>query len=63
GTGGAKRHRKVFENSMQGITKQEICRLACRAVVMLISGLAYEEIREVVKVFVNKVIRNAMIYC
>uniref|UniRef100_A0A0K0D2R0 Histone H4 n=1 Tax=Angiostrongylus cantonensis TaxID=6313 RepID=A0A0K0D2R0_ANGCA len=61
--GGAKRHRKVFENSMQGITKQAICRLACRAVVMLISGLAYEEIREVVKVFVNKVIRNAMIYC
>ncbi|VDM62473.1 unnamed protein product [Angiostrongylus costaricensis] len=63
GRGGAKRHRQVFENSMQGITKQAICRLARRAGVMRISGLAYEEIREVLKVFLNNVIRDAMIHC
>ncbi|KAE9412771.1 hypothetical protein Angca_006263, partial [Angiostrongylus cantonensis] len=61
--GGAKRHRKVLQNTAQGITKQAIRRLARRAGVMRFSGLVYDEIREVLKVFLESVIRDAMTYC
>ena len=52
GKGGAKRHRKVLRDNIQGITKPAICRLARRGGVKLkrISGLIYEETRGVLKV-------------
>ena len=50
GKGGAKRHRKVLRDNIQGITKPAIRRLARRAGVDRISGLIYEEIRGVLKV-------------
>ena len=45
GKGGAKRHRKVLRDNIQGITKPAIRRLARRGGVKRISGLIYEEIR------------------
>ncbi|KOB57839.1 Histone H4, partial [Operophtera brumata] len=45
GKGGATRHRKVERDSIQGITKPAIRRLARRGGVMRISGLIYEETR------------------
>ena len=47
GKGGAKRHRKILRDNIQGITKPAIRRLARRGGVKRISGLIYEETRGV----------------
>src|ERR1700728_4472863 len=57
GKGGAKRHRKVLRDNIQGITKPAIRRLARRGGVKRISGLIYEETRGVLKVFLENVSR------
>jgi histone H4 len=62
GKGGAKRHRKVLRDNIQGITKPAIRRLARRGGVKRISGLIYEETRSVLKVFLEGVIRDAVTY-
>merc|ERR1712020_617133 len=62
GKGGAKRHRKVLRDNIQGITKPAIRRLASRGGVKSISGLIYEETRGVRKVFLENVIRDAVTY-
>ncbi|CAI2184851.1 9183_t:CDS:2, partial [Funneliformis geosporum] len=49
GKGGAKRHRKILRDNIQGITKPAIRRLARRGGVKRISGLIYEETRGVLK--------------
>jgi hypothetical protein len=53
GKGGAKRHRKILRDNIQGITKPAIRRLARRGGVKRISGLIYEETRGVLKVFLR----------
>ena len=58
----AKRHRKVFRDKFQGITKLAICRLARQGGVKRISGLIYEEICRVLKVFLENVVRDAITY-
>ncbi len=68
GKGGAKRHRKVLRDNIQGITKPAIRRLARRGGVKRISGLIYEETRGVLKVL-SKVPADAhhlaytLLYC
>merc|ERR1712031_73238 len=62
GKGGAKRHRKVLRDNIQGITKPAIRRLARRGGVKRISGTIYEETRGVLKVFLENVIRDAVTY-
>ncbi|MAA50184.1 MAG: hypothetical protein CMP83_08415 [Gammaproteobacteria bacterium] len=62
GKGGAKRHRKVLRDNIQGITKPAIRRLARRGGVKRISGLIYEETRGILKVFLENVIRDAVTY-
>ncbi|XP_063886291.1 histone H4-like [Scylla paramamosain] len=62
GKGGAKRHRKVLRDNIQGITKPAIRRLARRGGVKRISCLIYEETRGVLKVFLENVIRDAVTY-
>merc|ERR1711981_1343314 len=62
GKGGAKRHRKVLRDNIQGITKPAIHRLARRGGVKRISGLIYEETRGVLKVFLENVVRDAVTY-
>jgi len=51
GKGGAKRHRKILRDNIQGITKPAIRRLARRGGVKRISGHIHEETRGVLKVF------------
>lgn len=71
GKGGAKRHRKVLRDNIQGITKPAIRRLARRGGVKRISGLIYEETRGVLKVtihvsqlfFVNFLSPLSLLYC
>ena len=62
GKGSAKRHRKVMRENIQGITKPAIRRLARRGGVKRISGDIYEEIRGVLKHFLESVIRDSVAY-
>uniref|UniRef100_UPI00398F26EF histone H4-like n=1 Tax=Pristiophorus japonicus TaxID=55135 RepID=UPI00398F26EF len=62
GKGRAKWHHKVLRNNIQGITKPAIRRLARHGRVKRISGLIYEEARGVLKIFLENVIRDAVIY-
>jgi histone H4 len=62
GKGGGKRHRQILRDTIQGITKPAIRRLARRGGVKRISGLVYEETRGVLKIFLETVIRDAVTY-
>jgi len=62
GGSGRRRHRKVLRDNIQGVTKGAIQRLAHVAGVKRISGLVYEEIRGVLKVYLEHVLRNAILY-
>ena len=62
GKGGARRHRKVLRDSVQGVTKPAIRRLARRGGVQRISGLVYEEIRGVLKEFLLTTIKDAVLF-
>ncbi|XP_069476298.1 uncharacterized protein [Ambystoma mexicanum] len=57
-----KRHHAFFNDSMRGITKPAIRRLARRGGVKRISDLVYEEACNMLKVFMENVIRVAVIY-
>ena len=48
--------------SIQGVTKPAIRRLARRGGVKRISGLIYEETRGVLKVFLENVIKDSVVY-
>ena len=65
GKSGAKRMdfgRKTLRESILGITKPAIRRLARRGGVKRISGLLYEEVRGVLKSFVEGVVRDSTAY-
>ena len=62
GKGGTKRHRKILRDNIQGITKPAIRRLARRGGVKRISGLIYEETRNVLKNFLENIIKDAVTY-
>jgi histone H4 len=62
GKGGAKRHRKTLRANIEGITKPAIRRLARRGGVKRMSGQIYDEVRGVLKVFLEHVIRDAVTY-
>lgn len=62
GKGGAKRHRKLTRDNIQGITKPAIRRLARRGGVKRISNQIYEETRTVLRTFLEGVIRDAITY-
>jgi histone H4 len=51
-----------LRDNIQGITKPAIRRLARRGGVKRISGLIYEEIRSVLKVFLKGVIHDSVVY-
>ena len=58
----SKRHRRVFRDNIQGITKPAIRRLARRGGVKRLSGLIYDETRGVLKEFLEKIVRDAVQY-
>lgn len=60
---GAKRHnKKALRSAIMGITKPAIRRLARRGGVKRISGLIYEEARNVLKGFLKAVIKDTITY-
>jgi len=62
GKGGSKRHKKILRDNIQGITKPAIRRLARRGGVKRISGLIYEETRNVLKSFLESIVKDAVTY-
>ena len=63
GKGGTKRHRSLPRGQAhQGISKPSIRRLARRGGVKRISGLIYDETRDVLRHFLENVIGDAVIY-
>ncbi|KAF2222286.1 histone H4 [Elsinoe ampelina] len=52
------RHRKILRDNIQGITKPAIRRLARRGGVKRISGGIYGEMRTVMKIYLEKVLRE-----
>jgi len=56
------RHRKVLRDNIKGITKPAIRRLARRGGVKRLSGMIYEPTRNVLKVFLEETIRDAVTY-
>lgn len=60
--GASVRHRKVLRDNIQGITKPAIRRLARRGGVKRISAGIYEEVRSVLKGFLEAVIRDSVTY-
>lgn len=62
GYGGAKRHRKILRDTVQGVTKPAIRRLARRGGVKRLGGLIYEETRGVLRVFLQNVLQDATKY-
>lgn len=62
GKGGAKRHRRLLRDQIQGITKPAIRRLARRGGVKRISSSIYEETRAVLKTFIEGIIKDAVTY-
>ena len=62
---GAKRHnttKKTLKETIMGITKPAIRRLARRGGVKRISSLIYEESRNVLRAFLENVIRDSVTY-
>ena len=59
---GAVRHRKVFQDNILGVTKPALKRLARRGGVKRISNDVYKETRNVVKLFLENIIRDAVAY-
>ena len=60
---GAKRHtKKTIRDTILGVTKPAIRRLARRGGVKRISSLVYEETRAVLKGFLENVIRDSVTY-
>ena len=62
GKGGAKRHRKVLRDNIQGITKPAIRRLARRGGVKRISGLIIRRNQRCLEGVLENVIRDAVTY-
>ena len=62
GKGGAKRHRKVLRDNIQGITKSAIRRLARCGGAKRISDLIHDETCVVLNVFLKNLIRVAVTY-
>ncbi|RYP46946.1 hypothetical protein DL768_006929 [Monosporascus sp. mg162] len=62
GKQGAKRHRKILRDNINGITKPAIRRLARRGGVKRISGNIYDEVRSVLKARLELILRDCVIY-
>lgn len=58
----ALRHRSILRNNIQGISKNDIKRLARRGGVKRINGLIYDEIRCSLRGFLTNVIKDSVTY-
>ena len=61
GKGSAKRHRKIIRDSIQGITAPALERLARRAGVKTLEKLVYEELRGILKLWLENILHDAVV--
>lgn len=61
GLGGAKRHRVKKRDNIKGITKPAIKRLARRGGVKRISNSCYQLTRTIVRAFLERIVKNAVL--
>ncbi|KNH04993.1 histone H4 [Perkinsela sp. CCAP 1560/4] len=59
---GIRRQQRSLKDNIRGITKPAIRRLARRGGVKRISGVMYEEVRGILKGFVEGVVRDSVTY-
>ncbi len=57
-----KKHRKVLRDNIQGIRKPYIKRLLKRAGVKRVSGLVYEETRGILKIYLETLIKDTLVF-
>ncbi|KAF3179679.1 Histone H4 [Orbilia oligospora] len=62
GASGAKRHRKVLRDNIQGITRPAIRRIARRGGVKRISASIYAEVRTVIKTYLETILESCVAY-
>ncbi|KAM7222694.1 histone-fold-containing protein [Rhypophila decipiens] len=62
GKTGVKRHRKIIKDTIRGITKPAIRRLARRGGVKRISGAIYDLTRQVLKEFLAQIVKDCVTY-
>lgn len=62
GTPSSKRQKKTLKDNIRGITKPAIRRMARRGGVKRISGIMYEEVRGILKSFVEGMVRDSTAY-
>lgn len=58
----ALRHRNILRNNIEGISKNDIKRLARRGGVKRINGLIYDEIRCSLRGFLTNIIKDSVTY-
>lgn len=54
--------RKVLRDNIQGVTNGSIERLSKKAGVFRLSGLMYPEVRGIIRIFLEKLVKNAVIF-
>jgi len=59
---GAQRHHRILRDNIAGITKPAMKRILRRAGVKRISGLVYEELRGILKVWLEKIVRDMIVF-
>ncbi|KAH7353637.1 histone-fold-containing protein [Plectosphaerella cucumerina] len=59
---GAKRHRKILKDTITGITKPAIRRLARRGGVKRISASIYDEVRVAIKLRLESILKDCVAY-
>jgi len=57
-----KKAKKILKDSIQGITKPAMRRLAHVGGVKTMSGIIYEDIRSILKIFLEKQVYNSLVY-
>lgn len=62
GKGGARRHRRVLGDSIQGIKNGSIRKLARRAGIRRISNTLYAIVRELLEKYLRQILRDALMY-
>ena len=60
---GKMHHKRVGRSSLEGITKPAIRRLARRGGVKRISSFIYDDTRQVLKGFLESVVKDSVTYC
>lgn len=59
---GTQRRKKVLRDNIQGITKPALKRLTLQAGAKSISGPVYDQLRSILKVYLEEIIRDSILY-